>query len=260
LANQRLKSLYKPPNCPQCNGTLVFPDGLNGEIVCTTCGLVKSRTTISQGFTEWTPKWHYNWDEEDSDTMREWLTTLRTISCRLNVPNFPYREEAARIIRLRNTVLFRSQRFGKNKAEAVAALIHLILKKYNEIRPLKEICNTLSLDERLVTKYEWTIRKMTNLQRTLSPRDYLRKYGSELTLDSELLQKADQLLVNLRREISGNPISLAAAALYFVCQSRKMNVSKDKIGQAFHISNRTVYSNERKISRLISAKGLRVGI
>ncbi len=228
--------------------------------MCTQCGLVTNRTAITQTFADWTPKWKYNWDEEDSDTLRQWLTTLRTVTCKLNLPNFPYREEAARIIRLKSSALFRSQRFGKNKTEAVAALIHLVLKNYNEIRPLKDICDTLSLDERLVMKYAWEVRKMTNLQRTFSARDYLMRYGSELTSDPELLRKADELLVNLRREISGNPISLAAAALYFVCQSGKTDVSKDKIGLVFHISNRTVYSNERRISRLISAKRLRGGV
>jgi len=31
-------------------------------------------------------------------------------------------------------------------------------------------------------------------------------------------------------------------------------MSKDRIGEAFHISGRTVYSNERRIKRLMSGK------
>jgi len=242
--------------CPQCHGVLIFPEGLNGEIVCKSCGLVKSRARISQSFTEWTPKWSYNWNESDSDTLREWLTTLRMVSCRLNLPNFPHREEAARLIRRKSDVLFRSQRFGKNKTEAVAALVHLILKKYNEMRSLKEISNTLSLDQRLVMKYAWIMRKMISFHRNFLARDYLRKYGWQLTSDAELMQEADQLLTSLRREISGNPVSLAAGAFYFVCRSRKIKISKEEIGKAFHVSHRTVYSNELKISRLVSSKKL----
>jgi len=71
------------------------------------------------------------------------------------------------------------------------------------------------------------------------------------------MQAAEQLLTSIRKEISGNPISLAAGAFYFVCKSRKMKVSKDEIGEAFHISGRTVYSNERRISRLMSTKGFK---
>lgn len=245
-------------NCPQCHSALVFPNGLTGEIVCKRCGVVISRARTSQGFTEWTPKWFSNWNEDDSDTLRKWLTTLRTVSCQLNLPNFPHREEAARIIRLKSDVFFRSQRFGKNKREAVAALIHLILKKYNEIRPLKEICTSLSLDRRLVMKYAWAIRKMTKISRTFSAKDYLRKYGWKLTSDGGLIEAAERLLTSVRREIGGNPVSLAAGAFYFVCKSKKMKMSKDEIGEAFYISGRTVYSNERRINRLMSTKGFKL--
>jgi len=246
----------EPLSCPHCHGAVVFPDGPSGEAVCKSCGLVRNRIQISQDFTEWTPKWFYNWDEKDSETLREWLTALRTVSCRLNLPNFPHREEAARVIRQKSDLLFRSQRFGRNKTEAVTALLHLILRKYNEMRPLREICKTLSLDQRLVTKYSWAMREVTDFSRTFSARDYLMKYGWNLTSDTGLIQTADQLLTSLRREISGNPASLAAGVFYFVCQSRKTKISKDRIGEVFHISNRTVYSSERRISRLCRLKGL----
>ncbi len=241
-------------NCPQCYSPLVFPDGLRGEIVCKKCGLVTSQGQNSQGFTKWTPKWFSNWNENDSDTLREWLTTLRTVSCQLNLPDFPYREETARVIKRKSDMLFRSQRFGKNKREAIAALVHLILRRYDEIRPLKEICKTLSLDHRLVTKYAWTMRTMTGFHRNFTPKDYLRKYGWRVTSNAELIKKVEQLLTTIRKEISGNPVSLAAGAFYFICKSRKIKISKDEIGDAFHISGRTVYSNERRINGLMSTK------
>lgn len=245
-------------NCPQCQGALVFPEGLTGEVVCKNCGLVSNLPRVNQGFIDWTPSWFYNWDEEDSDTLKEWLTALRTVTCRLNLPNFPYREEAARTIRLRSNVLLRSQRFGKNKTAAVTALVHLILRKYNEVRPLKEICATIALDQRLVMKYAWSMRKMTDMNHTFTAQDYLKRFAWDLTSDAALIQTADELLTNMRKELSGNPISLAAGVFYFVCQQRKIKMSKDQIGQAFHISNRTVYSNERRISKFVSAKGIQL--
>jgi transcription initiation factor TFIIIB Brf1 subunit/transcription initiation factor TFIIB len=255
----------KPLNCPECHDTVVFPKGSDGELVCKNCGLVVSTPPTIPSFTKWAPKWFSNWDEDDSETLRAWLTTLRTISCQLNIPNFPYREEAARMIRTNSNVLFRSQRFGKNKREAVAALVHLVLKEYDKMRPLKEISQKLSLDHRLVTKYAWTMHKMIefhgasstkdNLRK--SAKDYLRKYGWKLTADAKLMEHAEQMLKTIRKQISGNPISLAAGALYFVCKNRNMKVSKDKIGEAFHISGRTVYSNERRINRLMSEKSIK---
>jgi len=249
-------------NCPECHGTIVYPKGANGELVCKNCGLVISPPQKTPSFTRWAPRWFSNWNEDDSETLREWLTTLRMISCQLNIPNFPYREEAARMIRLNSNILFRSQRFGKNKREAVAALVHLVLKEYDKMRPLKEISQKLSLDHRLVTKYAWTMHKMVRFHRAFSTKDnlrksakdYLRKYGWNLTADAKVMQQAEQTLKTIRKQISGNPISLAAGAFYFVCKSRNIKVSKDKIGEAFHISGRTVYSNERRINTLMSEK------
>jgi len=243
--------------CPECQGPLISPSGQQGETVCQKCGLVVQRIRTSQTFAQWAPEWFSNWDQDDSDTLREWLTTLRTISCQLNLPNFPYREEAARIIRTKSSQLFRSQRFGKNKREAVAALMHLILKEYNEMRPLKEICETLNLDHHLVYKYAWTMRTIINLNNNFTPRDYLKKYGAKLIPDPTHLQAAEQILTSIQKKISGNPASIAAGALYLVCRNNGTKIGKDEIGRAFHISGRTVYSSQRRICRLIESKGFK---
>lgn len=247
-------------NCQKCGNPVVFPEGLMGEIVCSRCGLVINRAQIARGFTQWTPKWFSNWSEGDSETLREWLTTLRTVSCQLNVPNFPYREEVARTIRQKRDVFFRSQKFGKNKRAAIAALIHLVLKEYDTIRPLKEICQKLALDTSLVMKYAWTMKKAVNNHgtssdiRRKSAKDYLRKYGWKVTKDVELVLTAEKVLAKIKKKTGGNPVSLAAGAFYYACKDRNVKVSKDQIGEAFYISSRTVYSNERKISKLIATE------
>jgi len=245
------KKWFSPLSCPECRDILVSPPGPEGEVVCKRCGLVISSSPSSEEIEDWTPGWISNWDEKDTDTVREWLTVLRTVSCQLDLPDLPYREEAARIIRQKGDVLLRSQKLGKRKRETTAALVHLVLNEYEKMRPLKEICQTLSLDYQLVMKYSWIMRRMIKPSRMFLTEDYLRKYGSNLTSDSNTIREAERLLASLKNRISGNPISLAASALYFICRNRKNGISKDEISRAFHISSRTVHNNELRIRRLI---------
>ncbi len=242
--------------CPKCGDSAVSPEGSNGEKVCPKCGLVLSKPFAARGFSQWTPEWHANWRENDSETLKEWLTTLRTVSCQLGVPHFPYREEAARTIRKGKHLFSQSQKFGKNKRATVAALIHLILKEYNKTRPIREICQELSLDPSLVMKQAWmlndtvkTENRLLKIQRKTA-QDYLRELGGKITYDTEILQAAQETLSKVQKK-GGNPVALASGALYFAHKRAKVRVSKEEMGRTFGISARTVDTNERKIRRLI---------
>jgi transcription initiation factor TFIIIB Brf1 subunit/transcription initiation factor TFIIB len=243
--------------CPKCQGIILFPEGLEGEKVCSRCGLVIDETPITQTFSEWAPEWHSNWDEEDSDTLKEWLTTLRAVSCQLNLPSFPYREEAARTIRAQNKTLFRLQKLSKNKRTTIAALMHIILREYNKMRPIPEISKELSLDNRAVTKHVWLLNKTLNskerelirIQRKTAL-DYLHECVGKVTDDKRIIEQAESTLIKVRRA-GGNPIGVAAGATYSACKAKKAKISKEEIGKAFHISERTVYTNEERIRRIL---------
>ena len=245
--------------CHKCgNTTFVYPEGLGGEKICINCGLVIDETPTFNSYAQWAPEWYANWSEKDSETLKEWLTILRSVSCQLNIPNFPYREEAARMIRNQKHCLFKSQKLSKNKRATVAALMHVILKEYDKMRSIKEISKELSLDKRAVTKQAWLLNKTLNGREETSmiPRktaiDYLHEYAGKITKDKELITIAESTLVKTKRS-GGNPVGLAAGALYNACRKNKTNISKEIIGETFHISKRTVYTNEARIRRLMSA-------
>ena len=244
-------------NCQKCNGAVVYPEGLNGEKICIDCGIVLEDTPTFKSFSQWTPEWYSNWNEQDSETLKEWLTTLRAVSCQLNIPNFPYREEAARTIRKQTNCFSKSQRLSKNKRATVAALIHLVLKEYNKVRPITDISKELFLDKKLVLKQTWILNKtLTHERKDTTQRkiatDYLFEKSGKLTLDKEIISTAEKTLLKIKGS-GGNPIGVAAGALYLACK-KKTKISKDEIGQAFGISQRTVYGNEVRIRKLIAAK------
>jgi transcription initiation factor TFIIIB Brf1 subunit/transcription initiation factor TFIIB len=242
--------------CQICNAIVaVYPEGLEGEKICSNCGLVIDHTPTLNGYTQWTPEWFSNWNEQDSETLKEWLTTLRAVSCQLNIPNYPYREEAARTIRNQNHLLFKSQKLSKNKRATVAALMHLTLKEYNKMRPIKEISKQLSLEPKTVMKQTWLLNKILNEKKKplktqrKSAIDYLHESVGKLTHNRDIIINAENTLEQIKR-IGGNPIGIAAGAFYYTCKNFKVKISKEKIGEAFHISKRTVYTNEARIRKL----------
>jgi transcription initiation factor TFIIIB Brf1 subunit/transcription initiation factor TFIIB len=244
-------------NCHSCDGELVYPEGLNGEKICAKCGLVIDETPSFKSFSHWTPEWHSNWNEQDSETLKEWLTTLRAVSCQLNIPNFPYREEAARTLRKQTHCFSKSQKLSKNKRATVAALIHLVLKEYDKVRPIKDISQELVLDKKLVLKQTWILKKTLDPEKKViiqrkTPKDYLFEKGRKVTFNEEIISSAEKTLLFIKGS-GGNPIGVAAGALYFVCK-KKTKISKNIIGQAFGISERTVYANEVRIRGLIQSK------
>jgi transcription initiation factor TFIIIB Brf1 subunit/transcription initiation factor TFIIB len=249
-------------NCQKCDSIIVYPEGLTGEKICTNCGLVIEDMPSFKSFSQWVPEWYSNWKEEDSETLKEWLTTLRSVSCQLNIPNYPYREEAARTIRTQNRVLFKSQKLSKNKRASIAALMHLILKEYDKLRPIKDISKELSLESKVVMKQAWILRKTLNLKekeplkiKRKTSLDYLHEYAGEIAQNRMLIFKAENIVAKTRR-LGGNPVGVAAGALYYSCKENKTKISKEKIGQTFHIPPRTVYINEVRIRKLLARSNL----
>jgi transcription initiation factor TFIIIB Brf1 subunit/transcription initiation factor TFIIB len=243
--------------CKKCNAGIIYPEGLGGEIICIKCGLVLDDTPTFKSFTQWSPEWYSTWNKEDSETLKEWLTTLRAVSCQLNVPAFPYREEAARTIRSQNHLIFKQQKLSKNKRATVAALIHLILKEYDKMRPLKDIAKDLSLDSRSVMKQAWILNKTLNqekkhlkIQRKTAI-DYLHENAGKITNDKKIILAAESIILKVKRS-GGNPIGLAAGAFYEACKENKARISKEKIGEAFSISQRTVVTNSARIRELLA--------
>jgi transcription initiation factor TFIIIB Brf1 subunit/transcription initiation factor TFIIB len=244
-------------NCQKCDCVVVYPEGLSGEKICKECGLVIDAAPTFKSFSPWTPEWHSNWNEQDSETIKEWLTTLRAVSCQLNIPNFPYREEAARTIRKQNSCFSKSQKLSKNKRATVAALMHLVLKEYNRLRPIKDISEELLLDKKLVLRQTWILNKTLtpNRKDTIqrkTAKDYLFEKGGTIAFNKEIISDAEKTLTKIKGS-GGNPIGVAAGALYLACK-KKTKISKDEIASAFGISKRTVYANEARIRKLISAK------
>jgi transcription initiation factor TFIIIB Brf1 subunit/transcription initiation factor TFIIB len=85
--------------------------------------------------------------------------------------------------------------------------------------------------------------------------DYLHEFAGKITANKELILSAENTLLKIKRS-GGNPVGLAAGAFYNACKKNKAKISKEKIGKTFHISPRTVYTNEVKIRKLKTATAI----
>jgi transcription initiation factor TFIIIB Brf1 subunit/transcription initiation factor TFIIB len=139
--------------------------------------------------------------------------------------------------------------------------MHLILKEYDKMRPIKEISTELSLDNRTVMKQAWLLNKTLKTKKEpvkiqrITAVDYLHEYAGKITVNKELILSAENTLLKIKRS-GGNPVGLAAGAFYNACKKNKTKISKEKIGKTFHISPRTVYTNEVKIRKLKTATAI----
>ena len=130
--------------------------------------------------------------------------------------------------------------------------MHLTLREYDKIRSLKEISKELSLDTRIVLKQNWLLNKTLNTQseplknQRKTPIDFLHESAGKLAENRQLIQSAEAVILKIEKS-GGNPIGLAAGAFYNVCKKNRAKISKEEIGQSFHISERTVYDNEARI-------------
>jgi transcription initiation factor TFIIIB Brf1 subunit/transcription initiation factor TFIIB len=243
--------------CEICGDVVIFPQGPQGEPICRKCGLVMEERQHTKNYAQWSPEWYSNYNEQDSPTLKEWLTILRSVSCQLNIPNFPYREEAARTIRKKRNIIFKSQKLSKNKRETIAALLHLTLREYNKSRSIKQISEELALDPQTVQKQEWLLNRTFNEEnkplfiKRKSAIDYLHENSGKIRLAKELIRDAETKIA-IMKKYGGNPVGLAAGALYHVCRAKEENISKEKIGIAFNISERTVYMNEARIRKQLA--------
>jgi transcription initiation factor TFIIIB Brf1 subunit/transcription initiation factor TFIIB len=124
------------------------------------------------------------------------------------------------------------------------------------MRPIKEIAQELSLDIKAVHKHSWILQKtlqpkkepITNQRKTAI--NYLHEYGGKITNNKDIIIEAQKTLIKVKRS-GGNPIGVAAGALYYASKTKDRSISKEKIGEIFRISARTVYTNEVRIRRLI---------
>ena len=159
------------------------------------------------------------------------------IFLQLKIPRFPYQEEAAITIRKEKTTFSKSQRFAKNKRETMVALMHLVLREYGKIRPVKQMCQELNVDVKLVMKQVWMLKAINankcliNIQRITS-KDYLVEYATQITSKKETLAFANSIVLNVHK-LGGNPISIAAGALFYACKISKTPIQKTKSGRSF---------------------------
>jgi transcription initiation factor TFIIB len=158
------------------------------------------------------------WQERVSTSiernLRLAMAELRRVASFLNLPSV-VRDEASRIY---NFVLQRGLVRGRSMESVIAACIYAACRSYDIPRTLDEIATASDVERKEIGRtYRFIIRKLDIKVQPSSPKDYISRFASVLTLSPKTQQEALRVLKKAETSelTSGRgPAGIAAAALY----------------------------------------------
>lgn len=144
-----------------------------------------------------------------------------------------------------------------HQREAVAALLFVFSKKYlKNHMSLKSLCETVGANRvktgRYLTRFILEDGLKSNYK---SPEDYVRAYGSRLSIDRNVVVMSVEIARHYHESsIAGvTPRTVAASALYLACKENGHPYTQREIAETFGIAEYTVRENCGRMKRCLEA-------
>ncbi len=138
-----------------------------------------------------------------------------------------------------------------------ASILHLACKEEGHPILFKEICSSMGLNKketkRALLMYSIIAKKFGKGSKP-SIDKYAIRLVDLLALNEEVKDKVLEIVEEARNKglVSGrNPISIVAAAIYYVCKKLKIPLTQREIASKAHITEVTIRNRYRELKRLL---------
>jgi transcription initiation factor TFIIB len=294
-----MELIYQQASCDVCEGTELIHDGINGEIVCGRCGLVRSDEVFNLG-PEWraftlsesskreraTPIPYSAFDGgmytrfregKDANGMRlkpEQLQKWRRLrrfdfrtksddnkirnlnQATIEVERYTDRLHLPRGIKDKALFIYRKALKedlirGRTISDFVAAAAYAACRQSRVPRSLANVSEASGRSVKDISRtYRLLVRSLKLRMPVDTPMKFVPRIASSLNIDLETERKAIESLRRagvLKLLIGKDPRSMATAALYMACKSKKRKMTQKKLADAAGISTVSLRNRMREL-------------
>ncbi len=204
-------------------------------------------------------KWQERVSTSIERNLRLAMAELRRVASFLSLPKV-VGDEAARVY---NFVLQRGLVRGRSMESVIAACIYAACRSYNIPRTLDEIANASDVERKEIGRtYRFIIRKLAIKVTPSSPKDYISRFASILSLSPKTQNEALKILkkADISELTSGRgPAGIAAAALYVAALINDEKKTQREVADVAGITEVTIRNRYKElIDRLDLTEKLKI--
>ena len=137
---------------------------------------------------------------------------------------------------------------------ATALLWHYSKQFDLNLKPIRELCKDLHVNRHLVRRYLSKLAFEHDLRTpNQPPQDFVLRYAPHIGLPQEVVERALQISSQYTEKpgYSGNPRSIAAAAIWLAAQTSDRRLSQKKVAKICHRAEYTVRETAAKIRKTL---------
>ena len=130
---------------------------------------------------------------------------------------------------------------GRQEDAVLGACIYVACREHRNPRPVAAVSAVLNVNAPTINStYRKLKRGLERRIRVATPEDYVPYLIDQLSLSDEMVADAIHIL-NESQDIAGNPVGIAAAALYLAANAGDETITYREAGQAAGVTKETVW-------------------
>ncbi len=136
---------------------------------------------------------------------------------------------------------------GRNKTDTIAAALYTVSREEGQSIPPGIISRVVGTEKQSIKNTQQKLTEHLSIDLdTPTPDEYVPSVCRELGLPTEIQDHAIELLSE-ERPRGGNPVGIAAAGIYVVCDQKNINLTLREVAAIVNMTKETVWRQKSKI-------------